>query len=137
MDANQQYVVTVDEDVPSHQAVYDEDGGSQEWSALQEEERNTDDLLKTTGFIFLIPFFLLFSLHFQNVLYILLAQENLLRGRHGEATWTSFSRSSGSPSTSPTFGGFHTSATRTVEVNIILVVGEHGDVKDSAHQGSN
>ena len=116
MDANQQYVLPVDEDVPSHQAVYDEDGGSQEWSALQEEERNTDDLLKTTGFIFLIPFFLLFSVHFQNVLYILLAQENLLRGRHGEATWTSFSRSSGSPSTSPTFGGFHTSATRTAEV---------------------
>ena len=57
-------MVTVDEDVPSHQAVYDEDGGSQEWSALQEEERNTDDLLKTTGFIFLIPFFLLFSEHF-------------------------------------------------------------------------
>ena len=64
MDANQQYVVIVDEDVPSHQAVYDEDGGSQEWSALQEEERNTDDLLKNTGFIFLIPFFLLFSAHF-------------------------------------------------------------------------
>ena len=64
MDANQQYVLPVDEDVPSHQAVYDEDGGSQEWSALQEEERNTDDLLKTTGFIFLIPFLLLFSVHF-------------------------------------------------------------------------
>ena len=57
-------MVTVDEDVPSHQAVYDEDGGSQEWSALQEEERNTDDLLKTTGFIFLIPIFLLFTVHF-------------------------------------------------------------------------
>ena len=57
--------VTVDEDVPSHQAVYDEDGGSQEWSALQEEERNTDDLLKTTGLIFLIPIFLLFSVHFE------------------------------------------------------------------------
>ena len=56
--------VTVDEDVLSHQAVYDEDGGSQEWSALQEEERNTDDLLKTTGFTFLIPFLLLFSVHF-------------------------------------------------------------------------
>ena len=56
--------VPVDEDVPSHQAVYDEDGGSQEWSALQEEERNTDDLLKTTGFIFLAPIFPLFSVHF-------------------------------------------------------------------------
>ena len=121
----------------SHQAVYDEDGGSQEWSALQEEERNTDDLLKTTGFIFLIQIFLLFSVDFLHVLYILVIQENLLRGRHGEATWTSFSRSSGSPSTLPTSGAFHTSATRTVEVNIILVVGEHGDVKDSAHQGSN
>ena len=62
MDANPQYVLPVD--VPPHQAVYDEDGGSQEWSALQEEERNTDDLLKTTGFILLIPFFLLFSFHF-------------------------------------------------------------------------
>ena len=57
-------MVALDEDVPSYQAVYDEDGGSQEWSALQEEERNTDDLLKTTGFILLIPFFLLFSFHF-------------------------------------------------------------------------
>ena len=45
--------------VDDDQAVYDEEGGSQEWSALQEEDCSglpSDDLLKNAGGLILLFF---------------------------------------------------------------------------------